>query len=154
MASGTADVGSVGPMSPVRLRPALVLSAFTLFVWTTRIRNIWTDDSLSTAGQVGRTALSLTFTAFALTVLGLWWRGRRTGAVPRAADLVVRLFAAWTIGVWAIRAVQIASGGHDAAFVAVHTALAVVSSVLAVWAARGATRAPDRVRSPMREGVW
>ena len=48
----------------------------------------------------------------------------------------MRLFAAWTIGVWAIRAVQIAAADHGAAFVAVHTALAVASTLLAVWAAR------------------
>lgn len=148
MASGTRPLGSVAAMTPARLRPALALSAFTLFVWTTRIRNIWTDDSLTTAGQVGRTALSLAFTAFAVAVLWLWWQGRRDGRVASVADVVVRLFAAWTIGVWAIRAVQIASAGHEAAFVAVHTALAVVSTALAVWAARSAQRGPDRRPGP------
>jgi hypothetical protein len=133
-----------------RLRPALALAAFTLFVWTTRIRNIWTDDSLSTAGQLGRTALSVTFTAFAVAVLWLWWQGRRRGAVPPVARVVVSLFAAWTIGVWAIRAVQIATAGHDAAFVAVHTALAVVSTVLAVWAVRRMQFSPDRERVVVR----
>ena len=130
-------------MTSDRLRPALVLSAFTLLVWTTRIRNIWTDESLSTPGQVGRTALSLTFTAFAVGVLWLWWRGRSTGRVPDAAPLLVRLFAAWTIGVWAVRAFQIASADHGAAFVAVHTALAVVSTVLAVWAVRAVAHARE-----------
>lgn len=134
MASGTSTVGSVAGMTPARLRPAVILSAFTLLVWTTRIRNIWTDESLSTAGQVGRTALSLSFTAFASAVLWLWWHGRRRGSVDPIVGPVVRMFAAWTIGVWAVRAMQIATADHDAAFVAVHTALAVVSTVLAVWA--------------------
>lgn len=131
-------------MTSARLRPAVALSAFTLLVWTTRIRNIWTDESLSTAGQVGRTALSLTFTAFAAAVLWLWWQGRSNGRVAGSASLVVRLFAAWTIGVWAVRAVQIATAGHDTAFVAVHTVLAVTSTALAVWATRvaGPTREP------------
>lgn len=128
-------------MSPVRLRPAVVLAAFTLLVWTTRIRNIWTDESLTTAGQVGRTALSLTFTAFGVAVLWLWWQGRRRGAVSPFAGPVVRMFAAWTIGLWAVRVLQIASAGHDAAFVAVHTALAVVSTVLAIWAVREVRKA-------------
>lgn len=132
-------------MTPTRLRPAVVLSAFTLLVWTTRIRNIWTDESLSTTGQVGRTALSLTFTAFALAVLWLWRQGRGQALAPASAPLVVRLFAAWTIGVWAVRAVQIASAGHDTAFVAVHTVLAVVSTVLAVWAARSVQGAREPV---------
>lgn len=134
-------------MTPDRLRPALALAAFTLFVWTTRIRNIWTDDSLTTAGQLGRTALSLTFTAFAVAVVWLWWHGRRTGAVAAIAGPIVRGFAAWTIGVWAVRAVQIASADHGAAFVAVHTALAVGSTVLAVWAVRTLTPAPDAVHA-------
>lgn len=132
-------------MTPARLRPAVVLAACTLLVWTTRIRNIWTDDSLSTAGQLGRTALSLTFTAFAVAVLVVWWRGRASGRVPEAGPILVRLFAAWTIGVWAVRAVQIATADHEAAFVAVHTALAVVSTVLAVWAARAVVRTPEAV---------
>jgi hypothetical protein len=121
-------------MTPARLRPAAILSTFTLLVWTTRIRNIWTDESLSTTGQLGRTALSLSFTAFAAAVLWSWWRGRRRGSVDPIAGPVVRMFAAWTVGVWAVRALQIATADHDAAFVAVHTALAVVSTVLAVWA--------------------
>lgn len=133
-------------MTPARLRPAVALSAFTLLVWTTRIRNIWTDDSLSTAGQVARTALSLSFTAFAVATLVLWWRARTSSDLPSSASIVVRAFAAWTIGVWAVRAVQIASADHGAAFVAVHTALAVASTVLAVWAARAVANAPEPAR--------
>lgn len=134
-------------MTPDRMRPAVGLAAFTLLVWTTRIRNIWTDESLDTVGQVGRTALSLTFTAFAVATLWLWWRGRSAGRVPEAAGVVVGLFAAWTIGVWAVRTVQIASAGHDGAFVAVHTALAVASTVLALWAVRSLQPAPEPARA-------
>lgn len=126
-------------MSPSRLRPAVVLSAWTLLVWTTRIRNIWTDDSLSTAGQVGRTVLAVTFTAFAVAALVAWFRSRRAGVVAWSRP-VVRAFALWTTGVWVVRGVQIATADHDGAFVAVHTALAVVSISLAVWADRSAHR--------------
>ena len=118
------------------LRPTLVLSAVTLLVWTTRIRNIWTDDELSTAGQVGRTALALAFTAFALVGAFLWWTARRRGSAPAGSARFVRAFAVWTTGVWVVRGVQIALADHDAAFVAVHTVLAVVSIALAVWADR------------------
>lgn len=144
MASGTSSVGSVAAMPPARLRPALILAAFTLLVWTTRIRNIWTDESLSTSGQIGRTTLSLSFTVFAGAVLWLWWQGRRRDHVDPIASPVVRLFAAWTIGVWAVRAVQIAAADHDAAFVAVHTVLAVVSTALAVWAVQAIRSGRDR----------
>jgi hypothetical protein len=123
------------------LRPALVLSAWTFLVWTSRIRNIWTDDSLTTAGQLGRTALALAFTALAAVTAGAWLRyGRGASPPPGWVSRLVSGFAAWTIGVWAIRAVQIGAADHGTAFVAVHTALAVVSTVLAVWAHRAATR--------------
>ena len=118
------------------LRPAAVLSAVTLLIWTTRIRNIWTDDELGTSDQVSRTALALVFTALALATLALWWRGRRTGAVPGSARRLVRTFAAWTVVVWAVRGVQIALADHAVGFVVVHTALALGSIALALWADR------------------
>lgn len=129
-------------MDARRLRPALALGAWTLLVWTTRIRNIWTDDELSTAGQVGRTALAVVFTGFAVTTIALWVRARR--ATPhRMAPAVVRAFALWTTAVWVVRGLQIATADHDGAFVAVHTALAVASIALAVWADRSThTAAP------------
>ena len=40
---------------------------------------------------------------------------------------------------------QIAAADHGAAFVAVHTALAVVSTVLAVWAVRSLSPAREPV---------
>ena len=129
-------------MDARQLRPALALAAWTLLVWTTRIRNIWTDEALSTAGQVGRTALALAFTAFAVATIALRVRARRA-TTPAMAPAVVRAFALWTTAVWVVRGVQIATADHDLAFVAVHSALAVVSIGLAVWADRSAhTAAP------------
>ena len=120
------------------LRPAAVLSAVTLLIWTTRIRNIWTDDELDTAGQLGRTALSLSFTVLAAVGLWLWWQGRRAGAAPGWAPAFVRAFAGWTVAVWVVRAVQIALADHAVAFVVVHTVLAIGSIGLALWADRRA----------------
>lgn len=119
------------------LRPALVLSAWTFLVWTTRIRNIWTDDDLTTSGQVWRTALAGVFTVFAVGTVVLW--RRRSGAGPW-----VRAFAVWTVGVWAVRAVQIGLADHGAAFKIVHTVLAVVSTCLALWADREANASAPR----------
>ena len=119
-----------------RLRPALVLAAWTFLVWTTRIRNIWTDESLSAGGQVSRTALAAVFTALALGVVVVWWRSRTAGRVAPGAAVLVRTFAGWTIAVWLVRGVQIAVADHSGAFVAVHTALAVISIVAALWADR------------------
>ena len=123
-----------------QLRPALVLSVWTVLVWTTRIRNIWTDDSLSTSGQLWRTAIAVVFTAFAAVTIGAWVRARSSGAPARLAAVWIRGFAVWTIGVWAVRAVQIGMADHGLVFKVVHTALAVVSVGLALWADREAHR--------------
>jgi hypothetical protein len=124
-----------------RLRPALVLSAWTLLIWTTRIRNIWTDDSLSVPGQLWRTALALVFTAFAAVTVGAWAKARRDGAsVIRRTSVWIRAFALWTVGVWLVRGTQIVLGDHSLGFVVVHSVLAVVSVALAVWADRAADR--------------
>lgn len=125
-------------MRPVALRPTLVLSVVTVLIWTTRIRNIWTDDSLTTAGQLGRTSLSLSFTLFAAGGLWLCWDARRSGTARSWTPAFVRAFAAWTTVVWGVRAVQIATAGHEVGFVVVHTLLAIASIALAVWADRAA----------------
>jgi hypothetical protein len=109
-----------------------VFVAWTLFVWATRIRNIWTDDTLTTSGQLGRTALVLAFVVPAVAVaVGLV---RRRGAPW--LTWVIRGFAAWTVGFWVVRLVGIVLHGQSAAFVAVHAVLGLVSSVLAIAAWR------------------
>ncbi len=126
-----------------RLRPALVLSAWTVLVWTTRIRNIWTDESLTTSGQLWRTALAGVFTVFAIVTVGAWLRARRANrATSSFLPVWIRAFAVWTIAVWSIRAVQIGGADHGLGFKVVHTAPAVVSVGLALWAAREAAGAP------------
>ena len=104
------------------------LAAWTVLVWTTRIRNIWTDDALSTGEQWARTLLALSFTALAVAV---------AAAIARRASWLrpaVAALAAWTAAVWLVRSVDIATGDHSAAFVVVHLALAVISLALSAWA--------------------
>ncbi len=126
-----------------RFRAALLLAAWTLLVWTTRIRNIWTDDSLTTSGQVWRTVLAGAFTAFAVVTIGAWLRARGSaGTSPAFLPPWIRAFAVWTIAVWSIRAVQIGGADHGVGFKAVHTVLAIVSVGLALWADREASQAP------------
>lgn len=109
------------------------LAVWTFLVWTTRLRNIWTDDDLSTGQQWGRTALALSFTALAVAVgVALWRRA------PWLRSAVGAL-GAWTTGVWLVRTVGIAANDHSAAFVAVHLVLAVVSITLSAWAWRSTT---------------
>jgi len=108
----------------------VALVIWSLLVWTTRIRNIWSDDELSTADQWWRTALAMSFTLLAL-VVGVALYLRSTWQRP-----VVLALAVWTIGVWVVRSIGIATAEHDGAFVAVHLVLATVSIGLAVLAAR------------------
>lgn len=128
-----------------------MLAAWTLLVWTTRIRNIWTDDSLTTAGQIWRTGLAVVFTGFAVVVVAAWIQARRDGVQRSWAPSAIRLFALWTVGVWAVRGMQIALADHDLAFVLVHTALAVVSIALAWWAVR--VSSPSRTMGSEPVGV-
>ncbi|MGI9601597.1 MAG: hypothetical protein ACR2QE_06920 [Acidimicrobiales bacterium] len=105
----------------------LALPVWTLVVWVPRIRNIWSDDELAVDGQLVRTAWSVIFIVFAVGALVV---ARRR---PEWYRLWMRAFVAWTVGFWAIRGTQIALGDHDAAFIAVHTVLALVSIALAWW---------------------
>lgn len=129
----------------VRSRPLAVVAlvGWTFLVWTTRIRNIWTDDALTTGEQWARTALAGSFTVLALAVV--------VALVRRAPWLraVVVALAAWSVAVWAVRSVGIATAGHDVGFVVVHLVLAVVSLALSVLAVRGASpgAVPRRART-------
>lgn len=129
----------------LRRRAAAVLVGWTFLVWTTRLRNIWADEALSDGEKWGRTALALSFTVLAVVVV--------VGLVRRTAwhSLAVRLLAGWTVGVWGVRSIGIASADHEAAFVVVHLVLAAVSiglAGLAVWTTDPASQRPDAVTAP------
>lgn len=133
-----ATVTAVSALSRVnRRRATSALAAWSLLVWTGRIRNIWTDDSLSTSGQVGRTALALSFTVLALAALVTVLRP----VSRRASTLVVDLLAGWTVAVWAVRTPGILLQDHELGFKVVHVVLAVVSVALAALATLEAHRA-------------
>jgi hypothetical protein len=110
---------------------AFALCGWTLFVWTTRIGNIWRDDAASTASKLGSTALALSFTVLAVAVGIAAWR--RVASALRPAVLAL---AGWTTGVWVVRSLTILAGDRSAGFKVVHGLLAVVSIGLAAWAVR------------------
>ena len=117
----------------------VALVAWTFFVWTTRIGNIWNDEGLDTAGKWGRTALALSFTVLAVVVVvALVKRHRHPGWLKPA----VLALAAWTTAVWVVRDTSILVGDHDTAFKVVHTVLAVVSIALAALAVRSPASVP------------
>lgn len=132
---------AVSVASRLRRRPATVaLVAWTLFVWTSRIRNIWADDTLSTSEQVSSTALALSFTVLAIVAAVTVLRP----VSRRGAAFGVVALAAWTVAVWAVRTPAILVHDHSAAFTVVHVVLAVVSVALAALAVREVRRAPAR----------
>jgi hypothetical protein len=114
----------------------VAFAAWTLFVWATRIDNIWSDDALTSGGKVARTLLALSFVAVAGAVGAVAARTFRRP--PTLVDLrLVQVAAAWTIAVWIVRAGGIAVGDHDLPFIVVHVVLGIVSAALAagsVWA--------------------
>jgi hypothetical protein len=105
--------------------------AWTLVIWTSRLNNIWRDEDLDTAGQLGRSALAASFVAGAVVVALAAWR-----AAPEMVVKVVGIAGAATAGVWLARSVAILVGDWSLGFKVVHTVLAVVSVALAAAAFR------------------
>jgi hypothetical protein len=127
------------------VKAPIVLAGWTVFVWTTRIRNIVTDDSLTGSDRAGRLVLAGSFTVLAAVVIWAW--------VQRSAALRVSvlLLSGWTVGVWVARTIGIAGGDHSAGFVAVHVVLAVVSVALAALACRHHGPADHRHREAVEQ---
>ena len=131
------------------------LVAWTGFVWIGRIRNALTDPALEGWELASPLLLSLSFVLPAVVLGASWLVGTRRGSGPSRPLLVaVVAFCCWTIGVWVLRGADIAfAGDHEAAFVAVHTVLALVSIALAsIVLARTVTAAVGQV-SHTRSGT-
>jgi len=114
-------------------------------VWATRIDNVLGQDDLTPAGRAARLALALSFTILGVALLVVAWRARGR-ELSGAERLLIAVTTLWTIGVWVVRGIGIAVGDHEAAFIAVHTVLAVVSIALAAVTLRGTTM-------PLRHGT-
>ena len=108
------------------------LVAWTLFVWGGRLRNLWLDPGgLAQANRFSLVA-SMVFVGLAFAVAA-------TLVVGRAFRPVLMALALAGVGVWLVRGVDIALGGHSVGFVAVHLMLAGVTVALSLWAV-GSTR--------------
>jgi hypothetical protein len=113
----------------------VAFSAWTLFVWVGRVRNVWADASLDTSAKVGRSALAASFVVLGAATL-IYALKHRRGLAPRSTLYLVGPFAAWTVGVWVVRSVGIWLHEHPLGFKIVHTVLAAISIALAVDAVR------------------
>jgi hypothetical protein len=129
---------------PATRRTLVALAVWTSYVWTTRIRNVWTDEDAGSVEQLSSTALSLVMLALAAGVAVALVQARgRGGALPSWAPRLVQATAVATVVVWLVRGAMIATAGHDLGFVVVHLTLAAISIALAVAAHR-------RVQAPLR----
>lgn len=138
-AAGTVE--AVGSLDRFRPRPVAAFAVLTLAIWTTRIPLAWTNDEDTVAEKlVWSTPITL-FVLAAAALLVLQARG--DGTSPTAARLT-RIFAAGTIGYWAIRLVMIVAGDWSVGFKVVHAVLAVASSAAAAlaWRSVGSAREP------------
>lgn len=145
----------------MRPRTVLLVTVFlvwSLFTWVGRLRNVLTDETLSGAERTGPLLLAASFVLPALVLAALWWRhvgGRWTGRdiapVAPALRTATLAFAAWTVAVWVVRAVDIALfSDHEVGFVVVHTVLAVVAIALSVAAGASLVRSHRRAVAHLR----
>jgi hypothetical protein len=128
---------------------AVALAGWTLFVWPTRIANIWRDEALTGGEKVGGVALALAFTLLAAAVLVTLWRGP-----TQASRVAVGALATVSVVVWLVRGAGIVLADHDLAFTIVHVVLGAVSIALAAFAVRelrrtAAANADDTSTSPV-----
>lgn len=121
------------------------LVVWTVFVWASRIRNIWTDESLTTQGQVVRTVIAIVFLCFAVAVARMLWV-RRGDDLGRGDRALLGSFVVWTVGFWLVRGVGIIVDDHSASFTAIHTVLMVISWGLSwlAWSAVSGSGAAER----------
>lgn len=120
-------------------RAVVPLIAWTLFVWASRIRNIWTDEDLSTGGQALRTGFAVVFLLLALATGARLWIRRGSG-LEQFDRWLIGAFITWTIGFWLVRGIGIIVDDHSAGFTVVHTVLMAISIGLAILARRALTR--------------
>lgn len=108
--------------------PVLVLVGWTLFLWVSRLRNVFADDDLSTSGVVWRVLVVVVFVAFAGAVIA----ALRSGRPPLRQ--AVQALALWTVLFWLVRGTAILIDDHEASFKVVHGVLMAVSIGAATWA--------------------
>lgn len=127
-----------------RIQPAIVLVIFTVLIWISRLRNIWTDAGQSFFGKVAWTVPVLLFLVLAALVI-------RAKLVPASRPHfvgAVRLLGGWTVVYWLFRSVRLFGGGHSFGFIVVHMILTALSIGLAIWSwPRTSTHQLSRMRT-------
>jgi hypothetical protein len=107
--------------------PGLVLAAWTLLLWSTRVRNAVADDSLVGWSRTWQVGIAVIFVVVGLG-LGVSSIVRARIAVPVGVGLAV-FGSLW----WTVRWVGILLHDHSLAFTIVHTILAIGTVAISVW---------------------
>lgn len=131
MGMATSSPSSVRPSLRSATVPLALLVGWTAFVWATRINNALSDAALDGAGKVVSLILSASMLALAAAAVVVLARAKHRDWTANEVRLV-QVFVAWTVAVWVVRVPQILLADHDLGFSVVHTALGLVSIVLAV----------------------
>jgi hypothetical protein len=131
----------------------VAFGAWSVFVWSTRVVNIWRDLLLTTDERVWLSVMALVFVVLGIATLVIGVGLRRWS--PTRGDLItVGMLGGWTVGIWVVRTFDIVIGGdHAIPFVVVHVVLAVVSIALAglSWRELASSRhVPDADAAPER----
>jgi len=111
-----------------------VVVGWTLFMWVTRTRLIFTEDDLSVGDVVLRILPVFVFVGLAMVLVV----SLRTGRPD--LSLSVTVIAAWTTVYWLIRVTLISFHDHSVGFKIVHAVLAAISIGTATWAWRRTSR--------------
>lgn len=124
---------TIDGVSP-RLKVLGPLVLWTVFVWLSRLRNVWSDEDLTTNGQLLRTGYAAVFLIFGVGLAVRLW-ARRGQPLTSGDRRFLVAFLVWTVGFWLIRGIGIIVDDHEVGFTVIHTVLMIISLSIAGLAA-------------------
>jgi len=108
-----------------------VLVAWTISIWVGRVQNVVTDDGWRFIDSFWRLVVAAVFFGFSCLCILLLSSWRRLQ--PIGSTRLIAMFCLWTIAFWVVRGFGMAFSDRDIDFKIIHSALALVSIVLAFY---------------------